>query len=402
MASICATVSENRSEDSVAQKILIVDDDLESLKLIGLMLQRRGYQIIAAQGGAQALNKAEIEQPSLIILDVMMPDMDGYEVTRRLRANAKTAPIPIIMFTAKTLVGDKVAGFQAGADDYLTKPIHPAELASRVEAVLLRSSRPRTESASAVRARVIGFMGVKGGVGTTTLAINTSVAIAQAATEQSPRRVILADLHADSGDVALQLGITRATGLAPILSHRPEEITARMMETALMGHVSGMRLLLAPIEQRASPVSIPAEYAENIVRHLSGLGDVITLDLGARLDESVKATLPLCSRLVLALEPQRIAVTLTQAMLDQLEKINIGPDKVAVAIVNRSPSAASLSKSTIEGLLSRDIVVVIPPAPEVAFQASDQGTPIIMVQPGNVVSDQFRELARYVMLGPIS
>jgi pilus assembly protein CpaE len=89
-------------------------------------------------------------------------------------------------------------------------------------------------------------------------------------------------------------------------------------------------------------------------------------------------------------------------MLDQLEKINIGPDKVAVAIVNRSPSAASLSKSTIEGLLSRDIVVVIPPAPEVAFQASDQGTPIIMVQPGNVVSDQFRELARYVMLGPIS
>ena len=98
-------------------RILIVDDDLESLKLIGLMLQRRGYQIAAASSGAQALSKAEADQPSLIILDVMMPDMDGYEVTRRLRANAKTSPIPIIMFTAKTLVGDKGAGFQAGADE---------------------------------------------------------------------------------------------------------------------------------------------------------------------------------------------------------------------------------------------------------------------------------------------
>src|SRR3972149_3773418 len=123
------------------------------------MLQRRGYQIIAAQGGAQALSKAEAEQPDLVILDVMMPDMDGYEVTRRMRANAKTAHIPIIMFTAKTLVGDKVAGFQAGADDYLTKPIHPAELASRVEAVLLRSARARTEGSAATHGRVIGFMG---------------------------------------------------------------------------------------------------------------------------------------------------------------------------------------------------------------------------------------------------
>jgi len=71
-------------------------------------------------------------------------------------------------------------------------------------------------------------------------------------------------------------------------------------------------------------------------------------------------------------------------------------------IVNHSASAASLSKGTIEGLLGRDVVIVIPPAPEVAFQASDQGTPIILVQPGNIVSDQYRELARHIMLGSVS
>ena len=369
-------------------RILIVDDDLESLKLIGLMLQRRGYQIAAASSGTQALSKAESDQPSLIILDVMMPDMDGYEVTRRLRANAKTSSIPIIMFTAKTLVGDKVAGFQAGADDYLTKPIHPAELASRVEAVLLRRSRAQAEAGAAPRARVVGFMGVKGGVGTTTLAVNTSVAIAQSTTEQSPRRVILADLHTGGGDVALQLGMTRASGLSPIVSHKAGEITARMVENALVGHVSGLRLLLAPIEQRSAPMAIASEQAEGVVRQLATLADVIALDLG--------------SRLVLALEPQRIAVSLMQALLAELEKAGVGPDKVVTVIVNHSASAASLSKGTIEGLLGRDVVIVIPPAPEVAFQASDQGTPIIMVQPGNIVSDQYRELARHIMLGPIS
>ncbi|HRF97299.1 MAG TPA: response regulator, partial [Aggregatilineales bacterium] len=104
------------------EKILIVDDDVDSLKLIGLMLQRNGYEVIAAHAGNQAITKAVNELPDLIILDVMMPDMNGYDVCRRLRGNPLTQDIPIIMFTAKTLIDDKVAGFEAGADDYLTKP----------------------------------------------------------------------------------------------------------------------------------------------------------------------------------------------------------------------------------------------------------------------------------------
>ena len=132
----------------MATKILVVDDDLDAVRLVGLMLERRGYAIIAAQSGAQALIKAQTENPDLIILDVMMPDMDGYEVCRRLRANPSTADTPIMMFTAKTQKNDKITGFQAGADDYLTKPIHPEELVSRLEAVMLRASRRQEEAAA--------------------------------------------------------------------------------------------------------------------------------------------------------------------------------------------------------------------------------------------------------------
>jgi len=385
----------------VAEKILIVDDDLESLKLIGLMLQRRGYQIAAAQGGTQALNKAESEQPDLVILDVMMPDMDGYEVTRRMRANKKTAHIPIIMFTAKTLVGDKVAGFQAGADDYLTKPIHPAELSSRVEAVLLRSARSRAEVSARPRARILGFIGAKGGVGTTTLAINVAVAIAQTGKDDTSQRVILGDVHSAAGDVALQLGISRGGGLQALVARQPDDISAKLVESTLAGHVSGMRMLLAPIEQRTEVTDIPAKHVDAIVRQLAGLSDVVVLDLGSRLDDGARAAARLCSRLVVVLEPQRMAVLLAQSLLALLEKAGLGADKVVPVVVNRSPSAATLGKAVIEGLLGRDLAVVVTPVPEAAFQASEQGAPLIMVQPGNIVSDQYRELARFLMLGPV-
>ena len=130
----------------MAEKILIIDDDLDTLRLVGLMLQRQGYQISAATNGQQGLEKAIEEKPNLILLDIMMPDMDGYEVTRRrLRKNPATVKIPILMFTAKTQLDDKVLGFEVGADDYLTKPTHPSELQSHVKALLARSAKPTEE-----------------------------------------------------------------------------------------------------------------------------------------------------------------------------------------------------------------------------------------------------------------
>jgi DNA-binding response OmpR family regulator len=125
------------------EKILIVDDDVDTLRLVGLMLQRQGYQIVAASSGHQALNMATTEKPDLIILDVMMPDLDGYEVTRQLRGSPATASIPIIMFTAKSQVDDKVTGFEVGADDYLTKPTQPRELFAHVKAVLSRGAKSK-------------------------------------------------------------------------------------------------------------------------------------------------------------------------------------------------------------------------------------------------------------------
>ncbi|MEJ2563869.1 MAG: response regulator [Anaerolineales bacterium] len=92
----------------MAEKILIIDDDVDTLKLVGLMLERHGYEIVVASNGALGIERAKEDTPQLILLDIMMPDMDGYEVTRRLRADPALAHLPIIMFTAKTMVDDQV------------------------------------------------------------------------------------------------------------------------------------------------------------------------------------------------------------------------------------------------------------------------------------------------------
>jgi signal transduction histidine kinase len=118
--------------------VLVVDDERQTVKLIGLLLQRRGYKVIAAASGAQALMKARAENPDLVVLDVMMLGMDGYMTCTLLK---EELDIPVILFSGKAMEDDRAMGFQVGAEDYLTKPIHPDELVARCETVLAESGR---------------------------------------------------------------------------------------------------------------------------------------------------------------------------------------------------------------------------------------------------------------------
>lgn len=120
----------------MAYKILVIDDHPETLSIIQRVLQQQGYQVLGARSGFRGLTLAESENPDLVMVDGMMPEMDGWEVCRRLRATPKLAKIPIIMFTAVDEAEQKLAGFDAGADDYLTKPTEPDELVERVKTIL--------------------------------------------------------------------------------------------------------------------------------------------------------------------------------------------------------------------------------------------------------------------------
>src|SRR5207302_3638936 len=130
------------SGTDAAPRILVVDDDRRTAMLVRAYLLRDGYQVSTAHDGLEALDAVERERPDLVVLDLMLPEVDGLEVTRRLRA---ASDVPILMLTARSSVADRVRGLSQGADDYLPKPFAPSEMVARVQSILRRAPSPRRE-----------------------------------------------------------------------------------------------------------------------------------------------------------------------------------------------------------------------------------------------------------------
>jgi len=134
------------SRSVVRSKILVVDDEPEAVELVEFNLKQAGYEVAAAADGAEALKKAHSLLPNLIILDLMLPEVDGLEVCKMLRRDPSTSSVPIIMLTAKAAEIDRILGLELGADDYMTKPFSPRELILRVKNILQRGRSSDEES----------------------------------------------------------------------------------------------------------------------------------------------------------------------------------------------------------------------------------------------------------------
>src|ERR1700759_3137310 len=131
------------SSKAANKRILVADDEPDVLQLVSSNLKNAGFNVIKAEDGVSALNQARETLPSLIVLDLMLPEMSGLEVCKVLKKESATSQIPIIMLTAKAEEVDRIVGLELGADDYMTKPFSPRELVLRVKSVLRRGTRTR-------------------------------------------------------------------------------------------------------------------------------------------------------------------------------------------------------------------------------------------------------------------
>jgi CheY-like chemotaxis protein/MinD-like ATPase involved in chromosome partitioning or flagellar assembly len=376
----------------MAEKILIVDDDQQTVHLVELMLSRKGYEVINAVQGADALNQAQTKKPDLIILDVMMPDMDGFQVARRLREMPETAAIPIIMFTARTQLEDKVKGYEAGADGYLTKPIHPAELAANVKALLARGKpqvSPQPEETLSA-GHCIAVISPRGGLGASSLTLNLSMALFKA----TKMDIIAAELQPGHGTWALDLSLPNADGLSNLLEMPLENITPATVKERLIKTKYGPSYLPASDLLKDFKLVNAIDPLRKIIKTLTTLAPIVLLDYGIMMIPDILSSLALSGEILIITEPFPAAARQTQILIEQIRQ-NLGENHLlTVVAINRTRSEMQLTAAQLEENLGVPVSIFIPPAPEIAYQAGLRSMPLSVIQPESLLTQQYDRLAK--------
>jgi CheY-like chemotaxis protein/MinD-like ATPase involved in chromosome partitioning or flagellar assembly len=385
-------------KNAMPEKILIVDDDLDTLRLVGMMLQKQGYQIIAASNGQQGLDLALEEIPNLILLDVMMPQMDGYEVARNLRANPKTVDIPILMFTAKSQLDDKVTGFEAGADDYLTKPTHPAELQAHVKALLARSAKgskinPSTSPPSEEPAHTLGVLVVRGGLGATTIALNLASSLERA----SKSNVILAEFRPGQGTLVGDLNLPKEKGLSELLKMQPKEVTRDIIKDKINKHQSGVKILCASGQPSEAVLVENVQGFQAILSRMKFMAQFVVVDLGCGLPSLTQKLLPAFDEILVITEPFHHPIMHTRALLDDLVKIGVDKAKIRLGVNYRLRSELQLSVPQVQDKIEFPIDVTFTPAPELMMQAIRLQNTAYLVQTDSLTNQQYTGLANKIL-----
>jgi DNA-binding response OmpR family regulator len=365
-------------------KLLIVDDEPNLLRMLEFTLQVEGYSLILARNGQEAFQQVKTEQPDLVILDVSLPDMSGLEICRRLRSVAETQTLPVIMLSARGQVADKIAGLEAGADEYVTKPVDTDELVARVAALLTRTRRLRQAPPPAA-GKVLGFIGAKGGTGTTTVALNVAAALAR-----QGKTVTALELRSHFGTFSAQLGGPPLETLSDLLELEPAAITAQALSSHLIPHSAGLRLLFGPqkVEQYKN---IEYAQAEAIVKGLARLGEYTLIDLPAYPAEANQAALQLCNFITLVIEPDPGSLKAGKLMLDLMKWWQVNRGIVSAVVVNLKSLKVNLAE--LKAQLGCEIMGVVPPAAETCLVAQARALPLVLYQPESVVAIQLNEIA---------
>ena len=369
----------------MSRKILIVDDEPNIVYWLTYALQADGYEVETAETGREGLNNILAAPPDLVILDVMLPDLSGMEVCEQIRANPATINVPIIMLSGRAQVPDKIKGLQAGADEYITKPVETDEMLARVETLLNRTLR--LSKTQAVRhGKVLGFIGVKGGVGTTTVALNVALALVA-----NQKKVIAAELRSYIGTFASQLGLSPNRTSTDLLNLEPQEIDDHQLSRRLITHSSGLQVLLGP-QKMDMCQEIQPNQAEAIVAGLSGMADYTIIDLAWYPSPANRAIIECCDTLVIVLEPDRASIALGQQTVQLMQEWGLGKEKTCATIVQRG-EATSLALTEIASQIGCEIAGTMTRASELSLLALKQGAPLVLSHPDSLAAGTLTELA---------
>lgn len=373
--------------------ILVIDDTKSILQLVSLFLQKAGHVTLTADDGTQGLRAASKHFPDLIITDVMMPDMDGFEVTRRLRREVATARTPILILTANADFDNKIKAFEAGADDFMSKPFDEAELAARINGLLRRAAataeldRAKPNQDTEKMAHLIAVHSLRGGVGCSTIAVNIALGLAGLWDTQ----VLLADFVTVTGQAALMLNMPLKRTWAD-LTHIPlADLAVDELDTVITPHTSGLRVLMAPTNVMQSE-HLTDERVDKMLWLLRPRFGFIVADVTHDFRDVAIKVLDRADRIVLVLAPDLASIRAAAATLEVYKQLEYPPEKIFV-VMNWTFERQGFSRNEIQEALQMPVHFVMPFAPVMFVSAINRGMPPIFEKPQEPISAYLEDLA---------
>lgn len=371
-------------------RVLVIDDDPLYHKIIARGLQPMGYEIEVAQQGETGIQKARETHPDVIITDVMMPDISGYDVARQLRREPEFAFTPIIVLSSQTGLQAKLSSFEAGADDYIMKPFEPVELAARLTALLRRSENAKaTLAVRTVRdeARFIVVHSLRGGTGASSLAVNLAIGV------HSLWRLptILLDLNMIAGQTALMLNSTIKRSWADLATMQPEEIDMKTLESITNKHDSGIAFISSPASA-AEAEKVSGGCITACIQLFKTHYGYIIADAPHDFGPISLAALDAANMVLLIATPDMASVHAAAVALETYQKLNYPPEKIKL-ILNATFPKHGLSKEKIEQALSTSISATIPYLQDYFVEAINYGRPLLVAKPDEPITGMFEDMA---------
>ncbi|HKW78380.1 MAG TPA: response regulator [Candidatus Limnocylindria bacterium] len=366
------------------EKILFADDEEQIRKLLSTYLSRQGYEVTVATDGYEALKAVRSSAPDLVITDVMMPNMNGFELTRRLRADHRTARIPVLMLSARKEADEVLKGYSEGADEYVAKPIEMTVLAAKIDVLLKRIKTTAGEMIKR-RGRVILFAHGKGGAGATSLAVNAAVALA----DTKLYRVTVLDMNLEFGNAHMQLDLKPAQTLAQLASLDPAQLDDVVFQQLLLQDRTGVQLVCGTdAPEHAELVTVP--LVQQGIDHLRAACDYLIVDTPATFTQQVLAAIDASDAIAVVAQPHVAALKASKDWLDVLDKLSY-PRERTLLVVNRT-SQGGLETDQVTRFFNRKPDVVVPFTP-VFDEAFDRGRPLVALRPDNAAAKVLRDLA---------
>lgn len=368
--------------------ILVVDDNPTSTKMMSILLTREGYQVTVKNDPFDALKwlRNPVNRPDLVISDLNMPGMSGHELVRRIKKDPSLAYLPIIMLTAQHDMSQKVAGFEAGVDDYLTKPVSSTELLLRIRALLARS-KAALDVESRLDGQVFVVFSFRGGVGTSTLAVNLAVALAQLWQTKVP----LVDLNLQNGHCALMLDVKPKNTLTQLAQTNTDEIDIDLIEKLLHPHPTQVAVLPAPLTAAEAELIEP-EVVQQVLPYLRVEYPFTVVDAGSHMDDISLNAFDDSTHILLTVAPELASLKGTLDALRISSQLDYTAEKI-FPILNNTFAKGALSLEEVESALGRKVTTIIPYGGETVVKALNTGNPFVASHPSLPASKAIAKLA---------